>query len=328
MSTPSTSTTASPAVRRARFLLLVLLPIIAFLIYRDGQRYDPGLLDFKQAAARLSPLLALFPDQAANLIRAGEFHRFQKENLHEYVNGHAEFYISAGFKELVTGEYANPGEAAKPRVVVDLFDMGKPLFAFGVLTGEGNNDGPDAGVGDMGFRDARGLRFIVGPYYIKMTAFDDAVPLEEFGKSLVKAAGKTPGVKMAGVRFPEFGTPGATRFIKEKYRGLDFFNLVIERSFVWEGKNVQAFLAGGSKEESRELESRLLQFLQQEEILVEAVEREGVTIRRVRDPYEGEWFFVNGGERLIGAFGMALEAAWTPLTRFLHDGLGTRVGDR
>ncbi|GAB0056454.1 hypothetical protein SIID45300_00762 [Candidatus Magnetaquicoccaceae bacterium FCR-1] len=308
---------SSPAVRRARILLLAILPLIALLIYLDGQRYDSGLLDFKKAGARLSPLMGLFPDQSAGLARQGEFQRFLKENLHEYVNGHAEYYLSAGFKELLVGEYGDAGAADKPRVVVDLFDMGKPLFAFGVLTGEGNNDGPEAGIGEMGFRDPRGLRFIMGPYYVKMTAFDDAVPLEEIGKSLVAAAGKSPGAMMTGFRFPEFGTAGATRFIKEKYRGLDFFNQVVERSFVWQGAGVQAFQAGGSKVESREIEERLTAFLQSEEIPVETVEKGGLTVHRVRDPYEGEWFFLRAGERLIGAFGLPLEDAWSPLQRFV-----------
>ncbi|MBF0263200.1 MAG: hypothetical protein HQL97_15325, partial [Magnetococcales bacterium] len=306
-----------PSVRRARLLLLALLPLIASLVYLDGQRYDPGLLDFKKAGARLSPLMGLFPDKSAGLGRQGEFQRFLKENLHEYVNGHAEYYLSAGFKELLVGEYGDAGTTAKPRVVVDLFDMGKPLFAFGVLTGEGNNDGPDAGIGDMGFRDPRGLRFIIGPYYVKMTAFDDTAPLEEIGKSLVAAAGKTTGGKVAGFRFPEFGIPGATRFIKEKYRGLDFFNQVVERSFTWNGSGVQAFQAGGSEAESREIEARLKGFLRAEEIPVETIEKEGLTVNQVQDPYEGAWFFLRAGERLIGAFGLPLQEAWGPLRGFV-----------
>ncbi|MBF0417279.1 MAG: hypothetical protein HQL86_03415 [Magnetococcales bacterium] len=309
-----------PATRRVRLLLLGLLPVIGLLIYQDGQRYDPGLLDFKKAGARLSPLMSLFPEQSAGLSRQGEFQRFQKENLHEYVNGHAEYYLSAGFKSLLVGEYGDTGATAKPRVVVDLYDMGKPLFAFGVLTGEGNNDSPEAGIGDLGFRDPRGLRFIVGPYYVKMTAFDDTAPLEPLAKSLVAAVGKGAGDKVAGFRFPEFGTPNATRFIKEKYRGLDFFNQVVERSFTWNGTNLQAFQAGGSEIESREIETRLIDFLGQEEIPVETVEQNGLTVKRVRDPYEGEWFFLQTGEQLIGAFGLPLDEAWPALQQFMKRG--------
>ncbi|MBF0271065.1 MAG: hypothetical protein HQL98_03160 [Magnetococcales bacterium] len=310
----------SVGVGRARVGLLALLPLIAWGVYWEGQRYDPGLLDFKNAAARLSPLVALFPERAEGLARLGETRRFDRESLHEYVNGHAEFFISAGFKELVVGEYGLPQEASRPKVVVDLYDMGKPLFAFGVLTGEGGDGGPEAGVGEMGFAESRGLRFISGPYYVKMTAFDEGAPLKAMGQALVKAMGQAGVAKAQGFRFPEFGKPLATRFIKENYRGLDFFDQVVERSFQRGDQTIQAFQVMGSEARNLELESKLLAFLKGEEIPVERLEKEGLVLFQVQDPYEGEWFFLRTQEQVIGAFGIPLDAAWTPLKEFVNRG--------
>ncbi|MBF0341568.1 MAG: hypothetical protein HQL95_11495 [Magnetococcales bacterium] len=313
--------------RWARIGVLALLPMIAGIIHWDGQRYDPGLLDFKNAAARLSPLVGLFPERTAGVVRQGELRRFNKENLHEYVNGHAEYYISAGFKELVVGEYGVEGEQqGRPKVVVDLFDMGKPLFAFGVLTGEGGNEGREAGIGEMGFLDPRGLRFIAGPYYVKMTAFADGAPLELLGRALAGSMGKTAGARMEGLRFPEYGKPLATRFIKENYRGMDFFSQVLERSFEWEGQTIQAFQTGESAAQSREVESRLLEFLQKDQIPVERRDIAGQGIHVVQDRYEGEWFFLRAGERLMGAFGIPLDKAATPLKEYFTHGGQTDGG--
>ncbi|MBF0438037.1 MAG: hypothetical protein HQL93_02840 [Magnetococcales bacterium] len=309
----------------ARIVLLSLLPVIAWGIYRDGQRYDSGLLDFTNAAARLSSLAGFFPEQVAGLSRLGEMRRFGKENLHEYINGHAEFFIGAGFKELMVGEYGVPGEGVRPRVVVDLYDMGKPLYAFGVVTGEGVSDAREVAIGEMGFLDSRGLRFIFGPFYLKMTAFEDNAPLEAMAKAVVQAMGKAGGQGVQTFRFPEFGTVRATRFIKDNYRGLDFFDQVVERSFQWEERVVQAFIVGSSEQESREMESRLLAFLQKEEIPVVRREEEGgVVVFAVTDPYEGEWFFLREREQLIGAFGLSVEAALVPLKRFIEDGRATQ----
>ncbi|MBF0215030.1 MAG: hypothetical protein HQM00_15960 [Magnetococcales bacterium] len=318
----------SVPLRRLRAGLLALLPLIAGGLYLDGQRYDPGLLDFKQAAARLSPLAALFPERVEGLVRLGEIRRFNPETLHEYVNGHAEFFIAAGFKELLVAEYGLSGEGARPRIVVDLYDMGKPLFAFGVLTGEGGNDGGEVGVGEMGFVEPRGLRFIAGAHYVKMTAFDDEAPLKGVGVALVNALGKRGGDKMSGFRFPEFGTVVATQFIKENYRGLDFFDQVLERTFERDGVKFQTFQVLAPETQLRELSSRLLRFLQGEEIPVEPLEKEGSTLYQVRDPYEGEWFFLQTRERLIGAFGISLDAVWPPLKEFLDHGQERGSGDR
>ncbi|MBF0628634.1 MAG: hypothetical protein HQL91_10515 [Magnetococcales bacterium] len=312
----------SVVLRRVRVGLLTLLPLIAGAIYLDGQHYDPGLLDFKQAAARLSPLVRFFPEKIAGLARLGETRRFTKENLHEYVNGHAEYFISAGFKELVVGEYGTLSDSARPQVVVDLYDLGKPLFAFGVLTGEGGNDGREAGIGEMGFVEPRGLRFIAGSYYVKMTAFADQAPLEAMGQALAQAIGTGSGGGGGAplLRFPDLGPSQGTKFIKENYRGLDFFDQVLERTFQQGGQSVQVFQVLGSEAQNRELEARLLAFLKGEEIPVEPVDKGGVTVFQVRDPYEGEWFFLRTPERVIGAFGMALDAAWTPMEEFLNHG--------
>ncbi|MBF0614088.1 MAG: hypothetical protein G8237_09730 [Magnetococcales bacterium] len=306
--------------RWVRSGLLALLPLLALAIHVDGQRYDPGLLDFKNAAARLSPVMRFFPEQMAGLVRLGELKRFTKENLHDYVNGHAEYYLSAGFGELLAGEYGLAAEASRPRVVVDVFDMTRPLFAFGVLTGESGDGGQEVAIGDMGLAEPGGLRFIVGPYYVKLTGFVPDVPLLAMGKELAQTMGQGNKGSVEVFAFPAFGPVVATKFIKEKYRGVAFLNQVVERSFRIGEQIVPVFQVMGSATQSQELEGRLLEFLRKEEIPVERVERADLAIFLVRDPYEGEWFFLRVGERLLGVFGLPLDVAWGPLQEFVaHD---------
>ncbi|MBF0296696.1 MAG: hypothetical protein HQL96_16045 [Magnetococcales bacterium] len=302
-----------------RWLLLALLPVIAWGVWWDGQHYDPGLLDFKQAGARLSPLADLLPERIGTLPRVGEPRLFGKENLHEYVNGHAEFFISAGFAQLAVGEY---GSGGRPEVVVDIYEMGKPLHAFGVISQEGNPGARPVAIGEMGSREGRGLRFIVGSRYVKLTAFADNAPLEAVGEAVARASGGEAGVTK--FRFPELGEELATRFFKEGYRGLDFFTNVLERTFRREGREVQGFLA----ENGAQLENRLSAFLAREGIPLVREERDGRVVTLVKDPYEGEWFYLRDGERLLGAFGISPDAAWEPVKRFLADGDAAQGGKK
>ena len=53
---------------------------------------------------------------------------------------------------------------------------------------------------------------------------------------------------------------------------------------------------------------RLTEFLSEEEIPYEMVELGDTQVYRVQDPYEGEWFFLPGEERLFGVFAPPDEA--------------------
>jgi hypothetical protein len=213
-----------------RGVLLALLPLVAVLVYVDGLRYDPGVLEFKsQAVVDMVPA-DYFPQNWGGLKQVGTLRRFDKSNLYEYINGHAEFFLGAGFRTLAVAEY-NLNAAGEPLATMEIYHMGKSLHAFGTLmdeTGEGANP---VAVGGMGFRSGRDLRFINGPYYIKISVFADGVPLEKGAAALVESMGDAVGKNRLEFDFPDLGEVVSTRFVKENYMGLDFLKNVIERTF-------------------------------------------------------------------------------------------------
>ncbi|MBF0309943.1 MAG: hypothetical protein HQL56_10480 [Magnetococcales bacterium] len=288
-----------------RLVLLLLLPLLTLAIYWDGQRYDADLLDFT-AARKEQGLAALFPPRSGNFSRLEPVRHYGSENLYEYINGHAEYFRSAGFQQLAVGEYG-PAGATQPMLVVDLFHMGEPLHAFGVLMDEAGEQAVPVAVGDSGFRVGGGLRFISGPLFVKMSTFSPQA--EEQMLALAQAihtlAGKRFGATAKAVfRFPELGRETGMRFIKESYRGMPFLNNCIEKSFVREGgeKSFPTFLAPGKPENHAALLGKLEAFLQGEGISFETVSTQGLSFTRVRDPYEGEWFYVPLKEGLFGVF--------------------------
>jgi hypothetical protein len=104
------------------------------------------------------------------------------------------------------------------------------------------------------------------------------------------------------LRFPELGEPVATYFVKEDYRGLDFLHNVLERVYRRGDEEITLFLINGTQELIIETGRKLLDFLQADGIAFEQQVFEGMSYHRVDDPYEGQWFFVLGETRLLGAF--------------------------
>jgi hypothetical protein len=212
------------------------------------------------------------------------------------------------------GEYGETGKD-QPALVVNLYDMGGPLNAFGVLVDEaGDQEAVD--IGSMGFRSGQGLSFIHGPYYVQMSLFDDALSADGAAAELAGRLAeqkKDPGLAF---QFPDFGKATSTRFIKEDYRGLGFLNEVLERSFERDGKEFQAFLIHGSDTEIGKLVKAIEDFFQEDEMPYTRIERNGLVYFLVDDPYEGKWFFVPLKGTLVGAYTALDEASITAINAY------------
>lgn len=284
----------------SRWLLTLLLPLIALVIYWEGQDYESGLLQLQAPGQAAIPPL---PEQLAGLPRFGQLRSYHADNLYEYINGHAEYYLSAGFQSLTVAEFA-PDGTQQPQLVVNLYHMGEPLFAFGVLM---NELAPDAehleGVGSMAFTSGSGLNLILGPYYLQLSSFAETVDLQPATAALVESLRRELGeVAELDLSFPDLGEPLATYFVKEDYRGLDFLHNVLERVFRRNDEEITLFLINGDQEQITETGRKLLAFLQQDGIPFDQQSFEGMSYHRVDDPYEGEWFFILEQTRLLGAF--------------------------
>jgi hypothetical protein len=289
-----------------RFLLLALLPVLALLVYLEGQRYDPALINFKTSEVTPGMVESFFPVQIAGFSKAGPVRIFTKENLYEHINGHAEYFITSGFESLLVGEYVKTGsEPDQPDAVVEIYDMAKGIQAFGVLVDEAGENPAAARVGTMGFKTPQGLSFYTGKYYVKINAFHDNVPVDRFAESIAKKAGLQSGTDSFPLfsRFPELGEVKTTRFIKEAYRGLGFLQNVVEREYSFKGNTVQVFLVSGDEKDIQKLTSSFLEFFRQTEINFVILEKNGRRFYKVMDPYEGDWFLLPLNDVIFGIYG-------------------------
>jgi hypothetical protein len=290
-----------------RLLLLALLPVIALTIYFKGQHYDPALIQFDQSGHGQG--VSVLPDEANGLKKTGQIRQFTKENLYEYVNGHAEYFISAGFVSLAVAEYAHEGTQPQKQseLIVEVYDMGAELNAFGVLADETSADSEEVQVGMMGFKTAQGISFIQGPYYIKINSFLPQTPYEELARQIVARIPVTSEKFSLFSKFPDIGETVTTRFIKEGYRGLPFLNNVLERQYSINGQTAYVFIVTASDTEINQLTATFLNFFKDNSVEFTKVEKENRQIYQIADPYEGNWLLVPLGDTLVGIFGAEAE---------------------
>lgn len=295
-----------------RIVLLGLIPCIAAVIYFRGQHYDPALIDFKGAGGVAGTPAAAPADKAVQapekqeiegFRQVGDGHRYTRDNLYEHVDGHAEYFIGAGFMGLAVNDYARAG-SKQEEIEVEVYDMGKGIQAFGVLSDESGDNPQPVSIGNMGFRTSGGVNFIKGRDYVKVTALNPAVPVLKFARAFSDTlpAGQDTFNKVFS-RFPALGKIKKTRFVKDGYRGLDFLHNVIEREYAVGDKKVTVALMTGSAQEMKSLLASFMDYFRKSGIRYERTERDGGEAYKVMDKYEGNWFLIPAGSTVFGVFG-------------------------
>jgi len=285
-----------------RIILLGVLPLVALLIYFKGQNYDPHLIHFTASESGMESLSGLFPEKVDAFSLSGQVRSYTKENLYEYVDGHAEYFISAGFVKLAVGEYSLTSKD-DPDVVIDIYDMGKSIHAFGILSDEAGGNITDIHSGLTGFITPRGLGFIKGQYYIKISSFSTSASPESFIESLNTriSADSDPFPEFASL--PDIGETVTTRFIKEAYRGLDFINNVLEREYNVDGKSMQVFVLSKDNGTIKDDVNLFIKYFNHSDITFTTLQENGKTVYKINDPYEGNWVLIASDDRLLGIFG-------------------------
>jgi hypothetical protein len=85
------------------------------------------------------------PSELTGFTISHDAERYTKENLWDYMNGGAPGYLAYGFEEMVTLQVKNLKNNSG--IVVDLYDMGNHLNAFGIYAVERIPGGRDLAIG-------------------------------------------------------------------------------------------------------------------------------------------------------------------------------------
>ena len=124
----------------------------------------------------------LSPDACGeNWKREGKVLSFDRKNLFDHINGEAELYFPYGFRTLVTTVYVNR-DNPDASIVVDLYEMGSQLDAFGIYSNYRKADdkpvSTEAGIGTEGFISPSQLMFYQDIYFVRIQAsrIDGSLP--------------------------------------------------------------------------------------------------------------------------------------------------------
>ncbi len=176
----------------------------------------------------------------------GQPYHYEAQNLYEYINGAAEFFIAYGFIEL---HGANYGSASGPMgsAAIDIYDMGNGLNAFGVFQARRNNQAYALNVGAASAGSDGYLAFIKDRFYIEMqveTLNQNAT--EVIATMASRIAAHLPGNNSLPKELsylPEKGrVAGSERYIRGGILGHSFLDQGLVGDYRLEGETVSVFI--------------------------------------------------------------------------------------
>ena len=193
-----------------------------------------------------------------------ELEHYEADNLWEYINGQADFFIDYGFVRVDTAEYRNDQESGS--VVLEVYRMGRPQEAFGIFAAERTPDDRPLEIGAQAYLGTNVLGFWQAEQYVKLTSFDEGAAVEQlligFAEE-ISARIPSQGQDLEPLfLFPEEDQVEASaRFIPNNFLGQPYLTNAYRVDYIHDGQNVQLFLVEtGSPEEAQSHFKRLEEF--------------------------------------------------------------------
>ncbi|MBD3289544.1 hypothetical protein GF337_12135, partial [candidate division KSB1 bacterium] len=193
-------------------------------------------------------------DALKNLLPASDWHEvwnwesdprfYGPEDLFEYINGSADLYLAYGFRQLVTVNYMTMEELS---VLVDIYDMGNLLNAFGVFSNYRSPGNDYADIGTEATVSDYHIRFYQGQYIIDLNASDATEMVRSFMHRLaeeiaarIQAPKEEPDILTL---LPKENLIEKTpKYISEGLLGHQFFPKGLEAQYLLDSTAVKAFI--------------------------------------------------------------------------------------
>jgi hypothetical protein len=177
----------------------------------------------------------------------GQPYGFRPQNLYEYINGEAEFFIAFGFIEL-KGANVTCVSGGNDTVTIDIYDMGNKLNAFGVFQSKrgGQVSALNLGAASMGSDDY--VAFYKDRFFVEIQAYITS----EKEKGGLETMAASIAAQLPGDNTPPselFYLPeknritGSERYIKGGILGHAFLDRGMVGDYRIQGQKITAFVA-------------------------------------------------------------------------------------
>jgi len=172
---------------------------------------------------------------------------FGPQNLYEYIDGAADFFVAYGFVLLEGTNYVSLSDV-NDSITVDIYDMGEKLNAFGVFQSKRSKGAPSLDIGTSAFGADGYLCFYKDKYLVEIFSFikDEKRKSQDLNMAR-KVAEIIQGDTLPPVELSYFPEPekidGSERYIKGGILGHAFLDRGIICDYRIKDETVSAFLA-------------------------------------------------------------------------------------
>jgi hypothetical protein len=259
-----------PTQKLTGFVILAVLGLITVGLLIQQSRFNPAVVvpmraprlqGQPQAAAGRGPAAtAAFLPEVPGFTPLAAVESFGPDNLSDKIDGKAELYLPAGFKEMSCRSFrlAAVGEA---HVEVFLYDMGSPPNAYAVFSGQRRPGAPSIPLTANAYATVNALFFTQGRFYVEIVADRAAAALqtslEAYATALLAklpAAGATTNL---AALFPKEGLARDTvRLCATDVFCLEGLNNVLTGEYKLKAGTATGFIAQRDTPEQAQAEAR------------------------------------------------------------------------
>jgi hypothetical protein len=255
------------------YLIIGLLCLIAFGVYRYHLNYNPAVLNLENiritlptdtAAQYQKPDLPLIPPENFSVFSPPE--TFDHMTLSDKINGKAELYLPAGFKSLFAQRFT-PNDAPEIWYEVFIYDMGNMLNAFSVYSAQRRDNAEPESIAEFAYSTENAIFWVHGPYYAEIIASETSDNTHEHLLNLADSFNRQHPVSVEPIKeiefFPEEGlVQHSITFIPANAFGFEGLDLIFAARYQLDDKELTAFISQrDSVEQATEKAEEFVQFL-------------------------------------------------------------------
>jgi hypothetical protein len=243
--------------RLAGYGILAVLGVITVWLFIQQAHFNPAVtvaLRGAELQGRTPAVSGSSPAATAALIPEvqgftprGPAQSFGPENLSDKINGKAELYLAAGFKEMSARSFILD-EAGQAHVEIFVYDMGSAANAYAVFSAQRRPGSPDIPLTAHAYATSNALFFTQGRFYVEMVADRGSAalqgPLKAYAAALVAKLPSEGGAPPTAGLLPTEGlSADSVRLSAADTFGLEGFNQVYTGEYTIKGGSATAFAA-------------------------------------------------------------------------------------